>query len=389
MARFEDKFRSNGSSKSNLDKTIGRQKEFDSLFKKKAESIPKRESTLEREPNSVFEQQNKKLLAKHVVKIKKDQFEPDSKPKSEVNTEVTNETIKGSEIYDVLLDLLDKGVDAVIDSLEDVSTASAEPKSDSPIKVKVPIKVTSTNKGKESLNVMGSNKTIKVPAKSKLSFELTPYHKARKRLIRALTKNIIMSFLLIYIVVYITIEIKGVTTEDLYMYGYAIADDEEREIYSYIANYNSTHEKSYIIPAKDTTNGKIVRLNLIIENVNYKDWFENSAAQFFSDYYAEMDEVSIYNLQLECYKLGDELAVDMFEHFGEDLYLSVYLGITPPTEYTDSVYGEPEINLSQSSLALSYNLAGGINREGNFPNNSPDLFLGTEVNNLPGYWGMN
>jgi hypothetical protein len=195
-----------------------------------------------------------------------------------------------------------------------------------------------------------------------------------------------MSVISVNLVNLVREEASGVTTEDLYMYGYGAKDSESQDVIDFIVKYNSTHDNSYLVTTTGSYDARYDDLFLIVENAGYKEWVQTNPGLTFMDYYSGLDEIGVYNLQLEAYKLGDELAVSMKETFGNTLNLSIYEGLT--TDFEDSVYDFFNLEKLSFNLVLSYEFYDSIKRVGNFPNNAPDLFVDTEVNVLPEYWGL-
>lgn len=242
------------------------------------------------------------------------------------------------------------------------------------------------NKPKESLYKDKLN--LKPNIKKDDGLKNSTSNKARKRLWKALVKNIFMNAILLIIVTFAVDVIKGMTIDDLYMYGYKDSEKKDVEILNFIESYNIKHANSYLIPNKDEGTGEYKSLSLVVENINYnnyKSWDLANKDSKLIDYVSRLNEDDLYNMELEFYKLGDEVALSMYEKFGNTLTFGVYLGEPSPERYVDSVYDSIDTVNPNDELVLMYDLDGKISRVSKLPIGTPDYFSGYDINNLPNY----
>ena len=359
MGRPEDRFRNGtkGSISNNNNSVFNSKKE--NVFGKNQEKelVPKHEKDLskKREPLIIVRQESEPIAEEKKVFSDEEQLPVNKEDQGEEVIEFIEQVTNG--LVDVN-ELVQSGVDYLDTLLASKKVSVPTPKKDHK----------STDKSNQPAPEYFANK------------------RAKKRLRKVSVKFIVNCVIIINLVSFVREIASRATTEDLYMYGYGVKDSENQKVLDFVVDYNSTHENSYLVTSKDIYNGSYHDLFLIIENEGYKEWVQTNPGLTFIDYYSSLDEIGIYNLQLESYKLGDELAVSMKETFGNTLNLSIYEGLT--TDFEDSVYDFFVLESKNFNLVLSYEFYASIQRVGNFPNNSPDLFVDTEVNVLPEYWGL-
>ena len=362
MGNPEDRFRNctKGSFSKNNNSVFNHKKENVFGNKQEKELAPKHETELDkkREPRVIIRQESEPIVEEQLFSTK-EQIPVNNEAKGEAVVEFIEQVTNGLvDVNELVQSGVASGVDYLDTLLANKKVSVSSPKKDHK----------STDKSNQSAPEYFANK------------------RAKKRLIKVSIKFIIMSVMCVNLVNLVREVASGVTTEDLYMYGYGVKDSESQDVIDFIVKYNSTHENSYLVTTNGSYEARYHDLFLIVENDKYKEWVQTNPGLTFIDYYSSLDEIGIYNLQLESYKLGDELAVSMKETFGNTLNLSIYEGLT--TDFEDSVYDFFNLESTSVKLVLSYEFYDSIKRVGNFPNNAPDLFVDTEVNVLPEYWGL-
>lgn len=218
---------------------------------------------------------------------------------------------------------------------------------------------------------------------------------AKNRLKRVSKKFSIMGLSLVLIGMYVNKNITKVTTEDLYVYGYeeSLSKGFDAKVLAFIVDYNRENESSYLVEDPESNyiidaNGDIkpedpsiikdyTSLSLIIEDKGYKEWSLNNPKTGFLDYFTTLSEDDMYNLQLQAYKLGDQVALKMLDELGINAELSVFYGITPEEHYAGALFETGKFGVvAHIDKVLTYDYYDSMRRKVYFSDIEPRIDTG-------------